>query len=321
MSGPGREHPASEAGDYLWDGTGAPDPSVEQLERALAPAVEAPATRARRVRWGAMAAAVLVAVSAWMMLPMRSGPVTPATMGGWTLASKSGGVNWQPGDEGVRLSTGAGARAEAVRTDGASVTFQTGSRAVLAPAEVHCDVLIESGEVFITTPATARPLAVRTTHLAMEIDPRTSMMIDATGSAIVKEGELAATSGNRRMRLTGGMTCVVGSAGEAHTPLRYSAVPEFATAVRVIDEYAAKGRAVPVGKAVNALLDTAQWPDALTIWNVLPLLPEGERWKAAQWIARAAGEEKSLDAKAVRGLDDAVMEALWRMAKRAAEKR
>src|SRR5215472_12633380 len=58
--------------DYLWDGSGEPDPEVERLERLLSEFRSRPSAPPRsaniRVSWGAIAAAIaLVATGTWLL--------------------------------------------------------------------------------------------------------------------------------------------------------------------------------------------------------------------------------------------------------------
>src|SRR5215470_2618447 len=108
--------------DYLWDGSGAPDPDVQKLERLLAPLrtppAAAPRLPARPVQWRtlrylgpalAAAAAVLLMVSA----TLRTRPAA----GSWTVASVAG----QPRVESARLTgTGRIAVGQTLITDGGS---------------------------------------------------------------------------------------------------------------------------------------------------------------------------------------------------------
>src|SRR5262245_52153714 len=101
--------------DYLWDGSGPPDPEIEGLERTLAPLryrprVEAlPAPRRGPVRnWLAAAAAVLLAVVAVRQV---STPVPPPT--GWQVTVIEGSARVGRDQAGVSMPLRAG---QVVRT-------------------------------------------------------------------------------------------------------------------------------------------------------------------------------------------------------------
>jgi hypothetical protein len=89
------------SGDYLWDGSGEPDPEIQRLEAALRPlrgTRRAPDLGPRRPRLassfgsgrGLAAAAAVVLALAAATLPRRFEPATPA---GWDLAWLEG-ASW-----------------------------------------------------------------------------------------------------------------------------------------------------------------------------------------------------------------------------------
>jgi hypothetical protein len=142
-------------GDYLWDGSGEPDPDVQQLERALgeyrhkgrAPRlpVVTPVRRRVHLNWMAIAAALVIMALAglWVASRRQAGVYEPAPQ----VASTQQAPAQDPSAEKNQAAPApAAARAPAPRVKGDRIVVARGERRAARVERPRLDVTPEAGE-------------------------------------------------------------------------------------------------------------------------------------------------------------------------------
>jgi FecR-like protein len=265
--------------DYLWDGSGEPDPAVERLERVLSPlrserpAPELPATAGRRSFGGglaalAAAAAFLIAVSGLWLTgrpPRASWEVT-------RLASTPSGRTETRAERlrvGEWLETGESSRARVkVGTIGeVDIEPRTRLRLVDAGAAshrlrldhgvLHARIWAPPGRFFVVTPSA----------VAVDLGCEYTLAVDETGAGLlqVSSGWVGFEQGGRESFVPRGAACAMRPGTGPGTPYYEDATEELKRALSEVDFAPAVARA----DALRRVLATARPKDALSLWHLL----------------------------------------------------
>jgi hypothetical protein len=246
--------------DYLWDRSGAPDPEVEELERALAPLryrhreprrLEHP----RRAPWAV--AAVVFAAAAGLVLMVA--PVTQNTS--WEVA-------------GAKVHRG-----QVLRTGSTAVTLEAESvgRVDLAPhselkASTEKKLTLRRGELHAFIWAPAREFVVDTPSArAVDLGCEYTLNVDDSGDGLlrVKLGWVAFQVGDRESFIPAGAQCVTRKKGGPGIPYYEDATVALRDAVAAFE----RGE----GAALGGLLAAARPQDGLTLWHLLTRVAERDR--------------------------------------------
>ena len=255
--------------DYLWDGSGPPDPEIVRLERVLAPfryRVQPPAPqrppRAWR-RWAAAAAALIGGIVAVRAIAPHAEPTAwevDRAAGPASVGRKDAAASMRI-DRGDVLRTGAGARLELVADDVGRVELgpqselraTSGKGLSLARGALHAFIWAPPREFVVETPSSS------TVDLGCEY----TLDIDAAGDGIVKVsmGWVAFQFHDRESFIPAGAQCATRKAtgpgipfyDDAPAPLR-SALARFERGDR---------------SALAGVLDAARPRDGLTLWHLL----------------------------------------------------
>jgi len=230
--------------DYLWDGSGSPDPDIVQLERSLAPLRYRPARNRKWVYAGivaAVAAGLMVAVllpreamTEWRHegRPLRVGE-TVRTSGVTTIEASSTGT--------LALETGA----ELTVTGQREFSLQRGT--------LHALIWAPPGEFIVGTPA------ARAIDLGCEYTLQVSESGD--GWLTVSTGWVAFQAGDQESFIPAGASCRTYANRGLGTPYRTSSDAVFRAAVDSFDA----GRL----EALTRVLESSRSEDALTLWHLL----------------------------------------------------
>lgn len=253
--------------DYLWDGSGEPDPEVQKLERLLSefrsdrPAPDLPAgilSPRARLRWSALAAAIaLAAAGSWLV----SGPAPD----GWQVARA--GARPTRLAVGETFETGAGGHATLDVGDIGMIEVEANSRLRLERARRNQHRMsLEHGLIhaFIWAPPRSfvvdTPSAVATDlgcFYTLEVAP------DGSGLVTVQGGWVSFERGGRESFIPAGASCRTRPGLGPGTPYRDQASAAFRQALQDFD-FAHGG-----DPALAIVLAQATKDDAFTLWHLL----------------------------------------------------
>jgi len=273
--------------DYLWDGSGEPDPEVERLEGVLSrlrsdrPAPELRAPARRRLFGGSLAA---LAAAASLVL---------AVSGAW-LSPRGRGASWEvtrlervPGGETVAgverlrvgewLETGesSSARVKVGAIGQVEIEPRTRLRLVDAGAAshrlaldrgvLHARIWAPPGSFFVDTPSA----------VAVDLGCEYTLAVDETGAGLlrVSSGWVGFEHGGRESFVPRGAACATRPGRGPGTPYYEDAPEELRRALADVDF----GPAAARPEAVRSVLASARREDALSLWHLLARLDGADR--------------------------------------------
>jgi hypothetical protein len=310
-------------GDYLWDGTGKPDPDVERLERVLRPlrharpAPEMPARERRRVvrarGWWplAAAAAVILAVAiAWM--------VTPARREGWTLAWLEG-ASWSDArvvredriGAGVWIDTRASRARLAVGNIG-EVDLEPSTRVSLvdlgskahrlslARGVMHAMIWAPPGQFVVDTPSA----------IAVDLGCRYTLEVKEDGSGVlrVEAGWVGFEHAGGRSLVPAGAVSDTRRGKLPGTPHFEDASAAFSEALDVIDF---GGTADARRAAIETLTAEARPRDAISLWHLLSRVEGDARAHIHDRLASLVPPPAGVSRDGVLRGDRTMLDAWW----------
>jgi ferric-dicitrate binding protein FerR (iron transport regulator) len=327
--------------DYLWDGSGEPDPEVQKMENLLgryrheqpAPAfdqlaMERPASR----RWGfasfrfsfqiaAVAALVLLGVTTFLVLHTRnaanSGPA-------WEIARIEGAprVGWHSlsaNSETARLKVG-----QTLVTDSssrASITLDETGRIEVDPASrlrvlasgpnrkrlslergtIHATIWAPPGEFVVDTPSA----------VAVDLGCVYTLHVDDSGAGLLRTtmGWVGFKLNGRESLIPAGSVCATRPKIGPGTPYFEDASASFREALTRFDF----AKITPQER--NALLETlladARQQDALTLWHLLSRVSDAERLGVYDRLATLAPPPQDVTREGILRLDQKMLDSWW----------
>ena len=251
--------------DYLWDGSGEPDPEVQRLERLLSGFRShrtAPELRPRpRRRWSAIAAdAALVAAGAWLVAGGGGGAPE-----GWQVARAGGGLSRLA--VGQTLETGAGGHATMNVGSIGFVEVEANSRLRLERARANQQrMALEHGLIHAFILAPPRSFVVDTpSAVATDLGCFYTLQVDKDGGGLVsvQAGWVSFEHAGRESFIPSGAACRTRPGRGPGTPYREQALPAFRQALQDFD-FAHGGDG-----ALAIVLADATKDDAFTLWHLL----------------------------------------------------
>ena len=328
--------------DYLWDGSGEPDPELQKLEAALgqfrtkaeAPAFSMDVQTAngksaerfwfawRMPRFLAAAALGAAAVAAAAMLFVRVAPV--ANGSGWDVARLEGtplvgAAAVEKSSAKAKLRVG-----ELLVTDGASrasvqvgkigeLYVDPGSRVRLVESGSNRKrILVELGTIHAAIWAPPGEFVVDTpSATAVDLGCAYTLTVAEDGS-----GELRTTLGwvgfhtnGRDAFIPAGAMCLTRPKEGPGTPYFEDASEEFKTAVHALDFSGAIG--VEREKALKTVLAEARRDDAFTLWHLLARVNEKERVRVYDRMADVVRAPKGTTREGTLRLEPKMMDLWW----------
>lgn len=321
------------SGDYLWDGSGEPDPFVERLERSLRPLGGAPAppqwdapvppsVRSRPpVSPLAAAAVVLLALAAALTKPPGQAPPPGAVEHG----AEAWGVAWLEGaswpqshvvEEGrlavgqwletrerrARLSVG---RIGELRLEPATrvALIDAGARnhrLSLERGRVHATIWAPPGLFLVDTPAaTAVDLGC---SYSLETAP------DGAGLLRVETGWVGLQQGGRQALVPAGASCTIAPGRGPGTPVYDTAPESLRQALAGLDS-GSVGAARAA--ALQRVLTSARQRDALTVWHLLARVDGEERGRVYDRLAALVPPPPGVTREGILQGDRAMRDAWW----------
>jgi hypothetical protein len=314
------------SGDYLWDGSGEPDPEIRQLEATLRP------LRGRRetprwprsgwhrppfptASWRGLAAAAAVLLALAAVVTRDRGP-EPGV--GWDLAWLEG-PSWtdvrvarearlnvgewiDTRHSRARLSVG---RIGEVRLEPATRVglLDAGTRShrlSLASGTLHAVIWAPPGQFLVDTPSA----------VAVDLGCRYTLEVDAAGSGLlrVETGWVGFESRGLQSLVPAGAACPTRRGVGPGTPYFETAPAALRRALAVIDfGRDAGGRRA----ALDTALGSARARDALSLWHLLSRLEGPERGLAYDRLAALVPPPAGVTRAGILGGDRAMRDAWW----------
>lgn len=327
--------------DYLWDGTGEPDPEVARLERALGkfrhagrapelPEEFAAMRESARTRQGlrlwfqfaAVAASVLMMLSVWVGLRLVSAPAANGV--GWGVQQVAGAPRVGSkaiGRAGEKSTLGIGQTLETDQESRASITVSdvgqvdidpetrlrlaesrsSRTRMELERGTIHAMIWAPPGEFLVDTPSA----------LAVDLGCAYTLQVDDSGA-----GLLRTRMGWVGFRLNGRDAFIpAGAVGETRkgigpgTPYFEDASAEFKAALREFDF--AKLSEEERSAQLTIVLGNARKNDALTLWHLLSRASVADRGRVFDALNAAVPAPKGVTREGIERGEHEMLDAWW----------
>jgi len=323
--------------DYLWDGSGEPDPEIRQLEAILgrfrhhrpAPAFpEMPSEQVVRQRFWqksgfhklAAAAAVVLVIAA--LLIRRSHP-TPASQPGWNVARVAGAP--RVGSKAI-TSGGSGRLAigQLLETDShsrASITvdevgqvdvepdtrlrlLKAGSgqrRLALDRGTIHAVIWAPPGEFVVDTPSA----------VAVDLGCAYTLHVDNSGAGLLrtKLGWVGFKLEGRESFIPAGAACATRPKIGPGTPYFEDAHDTFRRALSTLDREGATQDERTAALAV--VLTQARKRDALTLWHLLARVAEADRGRVYDRLFQRVPAPAGVTRAGILRLEPQMLDLWW----------
>lgn len=322
---------------YLWNGSGEPDPEIVRLESILStlrhtgvfPAL--PSRKRVRLRWsvgrvaGALtAAAVLLLLSgAWYMLGLQrdgwavqslaGAPVLYETLeGGAPANGLAAGQTRQLGIGRWLVTDGASrARVDLGRVGRVDVEPNTRVQLVRAGGQEH-RMSLARGTIHARIWAPPRFFYVNTpSAVAIDLGCEYTLQVDDSGAGLVRVmlGWVAFQGGDREAFIPAGAICATRPGAGPGTP-RYDDAPSgYGEALDLLDFGA--GDLAPRAAALDLVLSSARRRDALTLWHLLSRGTGDERARVYERLSAIAPPPSGVTWAAVLAGDQASLNRWW----------
>jgi hypothetical protein len=324
--------------DYLWDGTGEPDPDVVRLEQVLgtlrhdgplgelAPLStaddrlmqDAPASFGRRAWYvvstlAAAAALILMAGAAWLtVLQPRIGWAVESLAGDPAVNGQTVGRNsrlavggWLETDTASRARINAGPIGRIVVEPNTRVQLVEARgrehRMALAQGTIHARIWAPPKFFYVNTPAA----------VAVDLGCAYTLHVDPDGSGLVRvtHGWVAFQNGDRESFIPEQAVCATRPGVGPGTP-RYEDAPDvYAAALELLDfgDPSDSGR----GAALDLVLSRARPRDALTLWHLLRRGSPDERARVYERMTSVSPPPSGVTREAILRGDRSAIDAWW----------
>jgi len=324
--------------DYLWDGSGEPDPEIQKLESKLAalrhqqaapefPAYVRPVEPARRwwilQPWLGWAGASVLAMGLIVALVVIFHPWQPVHVAptGWDVTSVSGspriaGKTLAAAQSrnlglGQLLETDGGSKATIAIADTGAIEIEPGARVRLLESTsgrkrlklergtIHATIWAPPGEFVVDTPAA----------VAVDLGCVYTLQVNDSGDGTLRTtvGWVGFRLGDRESFVPAGAACHTRKLSGPGTPYFEDASPDFVAALEKLD-LAKPGTA---DYALEVVLAQARQRDALTLWHLLARVPSEDRGRVFDRLAHFVPPPAGVTREGVLHLDRGMLDLWW----------
>ncbi len=297
--------------DYLWDGSGPPDPEIARLEETLAPfryrvPPVSPQRRPRAYwRWAAAAAAVLAGLAAVRALAPRPEPTSwqvDRAAGQARVGSRDAAASMRV-SRGDVLRTGTGAQLDLLADDVGRVELgpqselraSSGKGLSLARGVLHAFIWAPAREFVVETPSST------TVDLGCEY----TLNVDPSGNGIVRVqlGWVAFQFHDRESFIPAGAQCATRKASGPGIPFYEDAPQTLRTSLARFE----RGDS----SALGSILAAARPQDGLTLWHLLTRTHPSDRGAVFARFAELVPLPPEVTVANVERLDPHTLDLCW----------
>ena len=325
--------------DYLWDGSGEPDPEIQKLETALgrlrhdrpAPAFPAiPMAKPSRRFWRipavrfAAAAACVLAIAAAVFMWHRSNPERVTLVAGWNVTRVAGVPRVGTQNLTAQHDKSVLINGQALETDAQSqasiraeqigeidvepntiLRVPRGSsgwtRLALDRGTIHASIWAPAGEFVVNTPSA----------MAVDLGCTYTLHVDDSGDGTLHTtfGWVGFKLGNREAFIPAGAACHTRKNSGPGIPYFEDASEDFRSALSRLDD--ANSSAQDRAAALEAVLAKSRKPDALTLWHLLSRAPESDRSRVYDRLAHLVAPPAGVTREGILRLDQSMLDSWW----------
>src|SRR5215470_2180616 len=336
-----REKEAAMKDDYLWDGSGEPDPEVQKLENLLGryrhnqPASafdQVVVEQSARRRWrfpvfsfslqlAAVAAVLVVGVAAFIIYRTRemknAGPA-------WEIARIEGSprVGWHSlgaHSENAKLKVGQtlvtdnSSRASITLDETGTIEVDPASRLrVVASGRNRQRLSLERGTIHATIWAPPGEFVVDTpSAVAVDLGCVYTLHVDDSGAGLLRTtmGWVGFKLNGHESFIPAGAVCATRPKIGPGTPYFEDASASFRDALNKFDF--AKMKTEKRYAKLGTLLGDAKKQDALTLWHLLPRVGDADRPEVFDRLAALAPPPAGVTRDGILRLDSAMLDSWW----------
>jgi len=334
--------------DYLWDGSGTPDPEIERLEsllsefrhsgQSLTLSAELPAAAGKPVETGrlrglllqmpwvprlAAAAVVLLALAASVFFSLRPGHL-PETGPAWNVATLGGapqiGSQILSGDHaasklhvGQTLVTNSDSRASITENDLGEIKVDPNSRIrLLETGERRKRIQLEVGTIHAAIWAPAGQFVVDTpSAVAVDLGCAYTLQVAPDGSGTIHTtlGWVGFHLNTRDSFIPAGAMCSTRPHSGPGIPYFEDASPSFREAIAQFDSSPRNSQARDDALAV--ILSQARVRDALSLWHLLSRTDGAGRSGVYDHLASLVAPPSGVTREGVLTLDSEMLDLYW----------
>ena len=336
MDAPNHKPNQDPPGDYLWDRTGQPDPEIQKLEmllgefrhRAPVPVLPAEALRSRwsvfaTTRWfPALAAAVAVALTAFVTFLMLRNSHTQLVVAGWDVSRLSGSPRIAQktiagGSKrlavGQVLETDDASSASLYSSDIGQIDVDPGTRLrLLTMGQSLKKVALDRGTIHAYIWAPAGQFVVETpSAVTVDLGCAYTLHVDDSGAGVVRTtmGWVGFKLNRHESFIPAGASCATRPKTGPGTPYFEDASEDFRAALSRFDfeNSSPEQRA----RDVSVILAQARVRDALTLWHLLSRVDDDQRARVFDRLKALAPPPAGVTKEGVLRLDQAMLDSWW----------
>ena len=313
--------------DYLWDGSGEPDPDVVRLEGLLQryrhrgdlPSLPPRAPQRRFAVHAAMQ--ILVTAASLMLVAAAAFFANAVRQAGWTVQSLAGApvIAGSAIDGPARLPIG-----ETITTDASSrarvdvgsigvVDIEPNSRVRLMASRLgEHRLALDRGQIRALIWAPPRLFFVNTpSSTAIDLGCAYTLTVDdrGWGHIVVESGWVAFQYDGRESFIPQNAMCATRPGVGPGTPCYTDAAAGMAEALTILDFSPTTD--VSRSRALDTVLTLSRPKDALTLWHLLSRVPPAERERVYDRLASLVPPPKGVTRDAVLQGDQRALDAWW----------
>ncbi len=319
--------------DYLWDGSGEPDPEIQHLESILggfrhhrpAPDFSTPVSAWDRwraaFRWRRLATATLAAllvVGIWRAARLPNPPERAAS--GWQVARLAGAPTigservgatgrlavgqWLETDADSRALVNVGSIGE-VQVDPDTrlrlVETRASHRLALAHGTIHAMIWAPPGQFVVDTPSA----------MAVDLGCAYTLRVDSAGAGLLRVtfGWVGFRWANREAFIPEGAACLTRPGIGPGTPYFEDASQSFRQALEEGDF--GKGDAQARTRQLTLVLAQARKRDALTLWHLLARVDKPDRSRVYDRLAQLVPPPVGVTRNGILRGDNSMRDIWW----------
>ena len=328
--------------DYLWDGSGEPDPEIQKLESTLAkfrhqgqapefpeiPAMPQPRfwQRLAPSRWSfglAAATATILFIAAFGILQWSQKPNTTSGAG-WDVESVAGtprvesnafGMNSGAAKLGVgqTLITDSHSKANISIADIGTVNVEPNTRLrLIAGGNGHNRLALDRGTIHAYIWALPGEFTVDTpSAIAVDLGCSYTLQVDDSGAGLLRTrlGWVGFKLDGREAFIPAGAVCATRPKVGPGTPYFDDASPSFREALSKFDF--AAGTHEERSAELSKILAEARQRDALTVWHLLARVEESDRGPVYDRLATLVPPPAGITRDGILRLDQEMLDLWW----------